>query len=230
MHGAREAIAGGMLHIEEQVKAIELAVVENAGLTFDLARTLVESTCRSILTEKGIPFEKTDELPKLFKLVSAALPFLPPTYSNEAAVRKSLAMTLGGLHTALQGVCELRNDCGFASHGKDGPRPVLEVMQAILAAQAADAIVGFLHRANRQVVTGPPAPPLTYDENPEFNEAVDDRNSPVLIWFGKGNDAYSLDYEASRLLFDSDIEAYRNELVIFKSQGTADPADHEELA
>ena len=26
MHGARAAVAGGMLHIEEQVKAIELAV------------------------------------------------------------------------------------------------------------------------------------------------------------------------------------------------------------
>ena len=52
MHGARAAMAGGMLHIEEQVKSIERAVTENPGLAFDLAKTVVESTCRSILAER----------------------------------------------------------------------------------------------------------------------------------------------------------------------------------
>jgi hypothetical protein len=31
MHGARDAIAGGLVHLEQQVKGIELAVVENLG-------------------------------------------------------------------------------------------------------------------------------------------------------------------------------------------------------
>lgn len=31
MHGARAAVAGGMLHIEEQVKALELATGEKYG-------------------------------------------------------------------------------------------------------------------------------------------------------------------------------------------------------
>ena len=38
MHGARDAMAGGLAHIEEQVKGIEQAVVENPGLAFDLAK------------------------------------------------------------------------------------------------------------------------------------------------------------------------------------------------
>ena len=49
MHGARDAMAGGLAHIEEQVKGIEQAVVENPGLAFDLAKTLIESTCRAVL-------------------------------------------------------------------------------------------------------------------------------------------------------------------------------------
>jgi len=53
MHGVREAIAGGMTHAEEQVKGIEQAVSENPGLAIDLAKTLIESVCRRILTERG---------------------------------------------------------------------------------------------------------------------------------------------------------------------------------
>ena len=67
MYGAREAMRGGLSHIEEQVKAIEQAVTENPGLALDLARTLIESTCKTILRERAISFASDDDLPKLFK-------------------------------------------------------------------------------------------------------------------------------------------------------------------
>jgi hypothetical protein len=209
MHGAREAIAGGMPHIEEQVKAIEQAVVENAGLAFDLAKTLIESACRTILTERQTAFGDVDELPKLFKAVTQALPFLPPGSAAEGEVRKSLDKTLTGLNTTLQGVCELRNECGFASHGKDGPAPVMETMQAILVAQAADAIVGFIFRAHRQAVAGPPAPMLEYDDNPEFNALINETHDRVRI--------FGLEYDPSEVLFNVDIEAYRDRLAGFNA-------------
>src|SRR6266404_481991 len=100
MHGARTAMVAGMPHIEEAVKGIERSVVENTGLAFDLARTLIESTCRTILTERGVAFQPDDDLPRLFKIVTVNLPFLPASASDETEVRKSLAQTLGGLHTA----------------------------------------------------------------------------------------------------------------------------------
>ena len=155
MHGARAAVTGGMLHIEEQVKALELAVAQNTGLAFDLAKTLVESACKTIITERGSVFDKDDDLPKLFKTVSSCVPFLPVALAADAGARKSLQQTLNGLNTALQGVCELRNAFGFASHGSDGPRPVMEGIQALLVAQAADAIIGFLYRVHRQDLSRP---------------------------------------------------------------------------
>lgn len=209
MHGAREAIAGGMPHIEEQVKAIEQAVVENAGLAFDLAKTLIESACKTILTDRKTAFKGNDDLPKLFKAVTEALPFLPTGAAAEGEVRKSLDKTLTGLNTTLQGVCELRNECGFASHGRDGPAPVLETMQAILVAQAADAIVGFVFRAHRQAVAQPPAQVLEYDDNPDFNALVDDTHDAVRI--------FGLEYDPSEVLFNVDIEAYRDRLAGFRS-------------
>jgi hypothetical protein len=70
MHGARAAMAGGLFHIEEQIKGIERAVVENPGLAFDLAKTLIESACRTILTERSVAFDPADDLPRLFRIAT----------------------------------------------------------------------------------------------------------------------------------------------------------------
>jgi hypothetical protein len=212
MLGARRAMADGLLHIEKHIKAIEQAVNENPGLAFDLARTVVETTCRTILTERKISFEVDDDLPSLFKTVTRNLPLLPLAASGEAAARKSLAQTLSGLHTALQGMCRLRNAYGFASHGAEGPRPAMETVQALLAAQAADAIVGFLYRVHRQERAGPRFLRLSYDDHEVFNAYVDEANEVVRV--------FDLEYRPSEVLFGIDQEAYRDLLSSFDPEVT----------
>lgn len=204
MHGARAAMNGGMPHIEEQIEALEIAVGDNPGFAFDLAKTLIESACKTILKERSIAFSGNDDLPKLFKIASQQLPFLPLSASNEANARKSLAQTLSGLNTTLQGVAELRNAYGFASHGTEGPRPVMESAQALLAAQAADAIVGFLHRVHRQEQTISSDARLEYADNEEFNVYIDDAHETVFI--------FDLEYRPSDVLFNVDREVYRSAL------------------
>ncbi len=221
MHGARDAMSAGLAHIEEQVKGIEQAVVENPGLAFDLAKTLVESTCRAVLGERSVAYTATDDLPKLFKSATQNLPFLTPTASDAAEVRKSLAQTLAGLSTAIQGICELRNQCGFASHGAGEPRPVMEAVQALLAAEAADAIVGFLHRVHRQDRT-PPAPTgPSLEDGAAFNALLDEEVGPIQI-----REAL---FSASEVLFRMEPETYRIYLAEFDGNN-ADaeaPADEE---
>ena len=210
MHGARDAMAGGLVHIAQQVKGIELAVVENPGLAFDLAKTLVESVCRAVLGERSIAFGEDDDLPKLFKTTSQSLPFLPATASNEPEVRKSLAQTLNGLSTAIQGICELRNQCGFASHGSGGPRPAMESVQALMAAEAADTIIGFVHRVHRQNRTPLPSPRELYDDNPEFNDSVDEEHGMIRV--------YEAEFRPSEVLFQMEPESYRVYLVEFGAE------------
>ena len=209
MHGARDAIAGGLVHIEEQVKAIERAVVENPGLAFDLARTLVESVCRAMLSERAIVYSEDDDLPKLFKTISLSLPFLPPAASGEAEMRKSLAQTLNGLHTTIQGICELRNQCGFASHGSGNPRPAMESVQALLAAEAADTIVGFLHRVHRQD-RPPPSPRAIFEDNGTFNDSVDEAHGIIRI--------FEAEFRPSEVLFLMEPETYRVYLAEFDTE------------
>ena len=130
------------------------------------------------------------------------LPFLPVSIANAADARKKLLQTLGGLHTSVLGVCELRNAYGFASHGTETQRPVMSSAQAILAAQAADTIIGFLHRIHRQDGSLVASAKLTYDDTPDFNNYVDFANDPVQI--------FHLEYKASDVLFNVDLEAYRD--------------------
>jgi hypothetical protein len=207
MYNARVAMAAGLTHIEEQVKAIELAVTENPNLTFDLAKTVVESTCKTILKERKIVFDAADNLPKLFKYVVMHLPLLPVAASAEIEARRSLTQTMNGLHTALHGVCELRNMHGFASHGKEDSRSPLGSIQAMLAAQTADTIIGFFHRLHLQDRTQPQGAKLSYEDNVEFNDYVDEGNEPVCI--------FDLRYQPSEVLFSVDLEAYRTLLTEF---------------
>jgi len=210
MHGARDAVACGLVHIEQQVHALELAVAENPGLAFDLAKTLVESVCRAVLGERSIAFHEADDLPKLFKAASKHLPFLPTSASGAAETRKSLAQTLNGLSTAIQGICELRNQCGFASHGVGAPRPAMESVQALLAAQAADTVVGFLHRVHRQDRRPSRSRGAAYEASPAFNESVDGAHGTIRI--------FEAEFRPSEVLFQMEPETYRVYLTEFDGE------------
>lgn len=210
MHGARDAMADGLAHIEEHVKGIERAIVENPGLAFDLSKTLIESTCKGILQELSVAYSDDDSLPALFKSTTQQLSFLPPSESGESTVRKSLDKTLSGLSTTIQGICELRNLCGFASHGSGSSRPVMEATQAQLAAEAADSIVGFLHRVHRQSYAMQTATKLTYDDksNEVFNESLDEDFGLFRI--------HEMEFRPSEVLFTLEPESYRIYLADFQ--------------
>jgi hypothetical protein len=217
MHGARDAIAGGLAHIERQVQSIEQSVIENPSLAFDLAKTLVESVCRTVLGERSVAHNESDDLPKLFKSATQILPFLPQTASDAVEVRMSLAQTLNGLSTTIQGICELRNRCGFASHGSGSPRPAMEAVQALLAAEAADAIVGFLHRVHRQdrTLPQPTVSGILYEDNPAFNDSVDELHGMIRV--------FDAQFRPSEVLFQMEPQTYR--LCLAEWQAETDDTD-----
>ena len=207
MVSTRAAMHAGLTHVERQVTALEGAIGENAGLVFDLARALVESACRTILEERQISHSSSDDLPQLFRTVTANTPVLPANESDEAEVRQSVVKTLNGLHTSIQGLCELRNQCGFASHGSPGPRPAMEELHARMAAETADAIVGFLYQMHVQDLNRVFKPEIAYEPHEEFNESIDAGHAPVEIM-----DAV---FRPSEVLFRMEPESYEIYLAEF---------------
>ncbi len=206
---AREAISRGLSHIEQQVVTLETAVHNEPARAFGLSRTLLESTCKRILTERQIPYSENENLPSLFKKVSQNVPFLPPTASQEIAARRSLERTLGGLHSVVQGVSELRNRYS-ESHGSGDALPGMESIQALLAAGAADVIIGFLHGVHVQDRTVHRADDESlYENNEDFNNHIDENHEICTI--------LDAAFRPSAVLFQMEPETYRLRLSEFKA-------------
>jgi hypothetical protein len=201
MQGAWDAIASGLGHIQRQVEALEAAVVDNAGLVFDLSRSLVESACRAVLDDRGVAYSEDDDVPRLLRTASDCLPFLPAEATTETEARRSLVKTLSGLSTTIQGICELRNTYGFASHGSGTPRADLEATHGLLVAEAADAIVGFLYRMHTADRTPRLSPRAEFEANDAYNGWIDDQHELIAI--------FESTFHPCEVLFQIEPETYR---------------------
>lgn len=175
MVGCREVSAfyAGSIHIENQISIIEKEVFGNPRLAFDVCKALVETVCKHILTERGAKPEITDSPQKLLKQALGLLQLVPDSHSNNAKVKEGLKKTVNGLQTVVQGLTEIRNEEGFASHGPNPFAASLGTLHAMMAARATDAVVYFLIGAHRAGFTKSETPEINYNDNPEFNNELD---------------------------------------------------------
>lgn len=203
MVGARAAVLDGPISaaIEQQIHAIESALENVPDFAFDLSKTLVESVCKTVLADIGQPAESNWDAPRLLKETTNRLAMLPRDHPAPAKARGSVEKTIRGLLQTIQGLCELRNNYGMASHGRDAFSARLDLRQATLAAQAADTIVSFLYRIHRDGLIKTPGARVYYEDHPDFNESFDRDNESIRIG--------ELDLLPSRVLFHCDREAYK---------------------
>lgn len=213
MHGCRAAVLPVATAFEPQLQAIEDSIQRVPDFAFDLSKTLVESVCRTVLVDLGFPADPAWDCPKLLKETTNRLSLLPRGHPNAGPARESIERTIRGLLQTIQGLCELRNNFGMASHGRDINAARLEQRQATLAAQAADTIAAFLYRTHRDALAEKPADRVYYDDHADFNESIDDEFDPVII----GRETLA----PSRVLFHTAINAYKLALTEFL---TAPPA------
>jgi len=93
----------------------------------------------------------------------------------------------------------------------------MESVQALLAAEAADAIVGFLYRIHKQERTISESPRLAYDGNSTFNDYVDDIHELIKI--------FDIEFKPSEVLYQMEPETYRVYLAEFEPEPDEDNAD-----
>lgn len=203
MVGARAAVLDGPIAeaIEQQIHAIENALSSVPDFAFDLSKALVESVCKTVLADIGQPADPNWDAPKLLRETTNRLALLPRNHPDPAKARDSVDKTIRGLLQTIQGLCELRNSYGIASHGRDGFSARLDLRQATLAAQAADTIVSFLYRIHRDALMQSPGARVYYEDHTDFNEAFDRDNETIRLG--------ELELLPSRVLFHADREAYK---------------------
>jgi abortive infection Abi-like protein len=116
---------------------------------------------------------------------------------------------VGGLNTVIQGICELRNKYGFASHGKTADFPSLEPVQSQLVARSADALVHFLMSAHKSYPSQFSKRESSFEDFEEINRRIDEDNEVVKI--------FTYEYRPSEVLFKADPLVYRDVVTGYSS-------------
>lgn len=202
--------------IEWAIREIESNIKERPGLVFDYAKSLIETTCKTIFKEMGKNADEGWSVQQLASFTLKAVVRVPDGHPDPAAAKKRLETALSGLIGVVHGLGELRNLEGELGHGKEADRVTLEPCHAEFAARAADAVIKFLVEAHRNaLVADGGAPLLSYFEHPDFNDYVDELHKPVAIFVGQ--------YKASEVLFQMDLQTYKDALAEYLAEPEEEP-------
>ncbi|CAE6760683.1 abortive infection family protein [Paraburkholderia aspalathi] len=141
---AKHALAGtDPGYVSQQITRMEAALDNDPTLAIGTAKELVESCCKTILSERGVEFGNGATLPELVKLVAKELRLTPDGIPDEAKASETIKRLLSNLASITQGVSELRNHYG-TGHGKAAGARGLQPRHARLAVGAASTLAVFL--------------------------------------------------------------------------------------
>jgi hypothetical protein len=141
---AKQTLAGtDATYVTQQITRMESSVLNDPDLAIGTAKELVETCCKTILTERGIDFSKSADLPQLVKLTSKELQLTPADIPDAAKAAETIKRLLSSLASITQGVAELRNLYG-TGHGKLSKAKGLTPRHAKLAVGAASTLAVFL--------------------------------------------------------------------------------------
>ncbi|MFU8851125.1 abortive infection family protein [Micromonospora sp. SL1-18] len=197
------------LRIREQVEALESAMPDRPGQVVSFCRTIIETTCKTILVDRGASIDSQWEAPKLIK---ESLKYLKLGHDEDGVadpkLRSGLESLVRGLNSITQGIVEIRNAHGSAAHGADAYSPLLDARYAEIMARATDAVIGLLFRTHLQSAGRDPLSRFRYSDHPDFDEFIDGEYGPFEV--------LDVPLIASEALFRTDFQAYRTALVQFR--------------
>lgn len=146
---AKEVLSGtDVSYVSQQITRMETAVNQDPELAIGTAKELVETCCKSILSECNVSFSKSDNLPKLVKITVKQLELTPANIPEQAKASDTIKRLLSNLATITQGVAELRNHYG-TGHGKLNANKGLQPRHAKLAVGAASTLAVFLTETHK---------------------------------------------------------------------------------
>ena len=196
------------LRIKEQVEALEDALPDRPGVAVSFCRTLIETTCKTILVDRGQKPDDSWEAPKLLSETTKFLHLgIHDSGHTDTTLKGGAEKLLRGVNSIVDGVMEIRNAHGAAAHGADAYAPMLDGRYAEILANATDAVVGLLFRTHLNGSKAKPLSRLRYTDYSDFNDSID-------ADFGTF-EVLETPLVASEALFRTENEAYRIALVEF---------------
>jgi len=136
-------------HLAEQIRRIEQSIDTDPALAIGTAKELVETCCRTIMSERGKPVTGTPDIPTLTKETFRELKLVPDGIPDQAKGSDTIKRLLSNLATIGQGLAEIRNLYG-SGHGKDGKTHAIKPRHAKLAVGAAATLTTFLFETHKE--------------------------------------------------------------------------------
>ena len=129
--------------LQKQIVRAQNSIENDPAHAIGTAKEMVETTCKTILTERGIAYGPDEKLHSLVKMTREALQLLPDDVPNSARGAESIHKILGSLGAVAQGTAELRSLFG-TGHGREGKAKGLTPRHARLAVGSAATLSMFL--------------------------------------------------------------------------------------
>jgi hypothetical protein len=206
------------LVIRQQVEALEDALPDKPGIAVSFCRTLIETTCKTILIDRGQVPDEAWEAPKLIAETTKFLHLgIHDGGQTDPTLRSGAEKLIRGVNSIIDGVVEIRNAHGAAAHGSDAYAPTLDARYAEILARATDAVVGLLFKTHLKGSGKAPLARLRYGDHKDFDEWIDNDFGPFEV--------LETPLIASEALFSTDINAYRAALVVFRQEQEAAKAE-----
>ena len=130
-------------YLSQQIDLMVSMQTINPTEAIGKAKELIESCCKTILDEMGIPWSKNDDVPQLSGKVLKELDLLPDNIKASDPGADSIKAILGNLRTIPSKLAELRNPYG-SGHGKSASYIGLEERHARLAVGSSITFMDFV--------------------------------------------------------------------------------------
>jgi len=137
-------------HLAEQIRRMEDSVETDPSLAIGTAKELIETCCKTILSERGQEISGTPDIPTLTKATLKELNLVPEGVPNAARGADVIKRLLSNLSTIGHGLAELRGLYG-TGHGQHGSTSGLTTRHAKLAVGAASTLAVFLFETHEQM-------------------------------------------------------------------------------
>ena len=129
--------------VQRDIARALLSLANDPEDALTAACSMIESVCRSILIELGIPLPDKKDIDGLMRAVQASLDLSPGQRGIPVQIEQDVRQIRSGLTSVAKGVGALRTHGGDA-HGREAGYPSLDAPTARFAINAAASLALFL--------------------------------------------------------------------------------------
>jgi hypothetical protein len=219
--GCRELVRAypDVLPISSAIEIIERSIPTDPGLAFTHCRGLLETVCRTILTDRGVGTVADANSNQIMSATLKVLKLTPDEFDKDERVEAGVVDLVRGINQMVNGVVALRNSQGLGPHGRDALEAILDAEYAIITAQAIDSAACLLYRMHRKQAERDPLKRLRFGDYPEFDAFLDEEYPGIEI--------EETPIQASKALCLVEPEAYRQSLMTFLASPPTTTAQEE---